>query len=168
MNTELVPGTRLVVSRRGYRHHGIYAGRGRVIHYAGRGRYPLGCVEEISLHEFMEQRPLHVGSAPDALCGREIVGRARSRLGECHYDVLSNNCEHFCSWCELAEPRSPQVEALSTPLRLLLQAAVSIGPHWKRFLRRVALLESDGHLSASREVHAVKWASRHVNRWVDV
>ena len=145
MNTELVPGTRLVVSRRGYRHHGIYAGRGRVIHYAGRGRYPLGCIEEISLDEFRGPRPLHVGIAPHASRGREIVQRARSRLGECHYDVLSNNCEHFCSWCELAEPHSPQIEALSTPLRLLLQAAISIGPRWQRFLRRVAV----------------------VNRWVD-
>jgi hypothetical protein len=93
------------------------------------------------------------------------VRRARSRLGECHYDLLHNNCEHFCSWCELAEPRSPQVEALSAPLRLLLQAAVSIGPRWKRFLWRVALLKSEGHLSASRELHAAKWASGHVNRW---
>ena len=92
--------------------------------------------------------------------------RARSRLGECQYDLLSNNCEHFCSWCELAEPRSPQVEALSTPLRLLLHAAVSVAPHWKRFLRRVALLEREGHLSASREAHAAKWTSPHVNRWV--
>lgn len=168
MNTELVPGTRLVVRRRGYRHRGIYAGGGRVIHYAGRGRYPLGCIEEISLHDFMGLRSLHIGIAPDTLCGREIVWRARSRLGECQYDILTNNCEHFCSWCELAEPRSPQVEALGTPLRLLPQAAVSIGPHWKRFLTRIALRESDGHLSAAREVHAVRWASRHVNRWVDV
>jgi hypothetical protein len=51
---------------------------------------------------------------------------------------------------------------------LLLQAAISIEPHWKRFLRRVALLQSDGHLSASCEVHASRWASRHVNRWADV
>jgi hypothetical protein len=159
MNTELVPGTRLVVSWRGYGHHGIYAGR---------GRYPLGSIEEISLDQFTGLRPLHVGIAPDGRCGYEIVRRARSRLGECHYDLPSNNCEHFCSWCELAEPRSPQVEALGTPLRLLLQAAVSIGPHWKRFLRRVAFLESDGRLSASREGHAAKWASRHVNCWVDV
>jgi hypothetical protein len=116
----------------------------------------------------MGLRSLHVGIAPDAFHGREIVRRARSRLGECQYDLLSNNCEHFCSWCELAEPRSLQVEALSTPLRLLLQAAVTIEPHWKRFLQRVALLGSDGHLFASREVHAAKWSSRQVNRWVDV
>jgi hypothetical protein len=51
---------------------------------------------------------------------------------------------------------------------LLLHAVVSVGPHWKRFLRRVALLESDGHLSASREAHAAKWSSQHLNRWVDV
>lgn len=56
--------------------------------------------------------------------------RARSRLGECHYDLLSNNCEHFCAWCELGEPRSPQVESLTKPIRLLLQAAVTLGQVW--------------------------------------
>jgi Lecithin retinol acyltransferase len=42
----LAAGTHLVVSRRGYRHHGIYVGQGRVIHYAGPFLYPRGCVEE--------------------------------------------------------------------------------------------------------------------------
>eukprot|EP00930_Biecheleria_cincta_P021745 TRINITY_DN16017_c0_g1_i1.p1 TRINITY_DN16017_c0_g1~~TRINITY_DN16017_c0_g1_i1.p1 ORF type:complete len:271 (+),score=33.94 TRINITY_DN16017_c0_g1_i1:48-815(+) len=31
--------------------------------------------------------------------GREIVKRARSRLGEKHYSALFNNCEHFAEWC---------------------------------------------------------------------
>ncbi len=157
MNTELVPGTQVVVSRRGYGHDGIYAGR---------DQYLLGCIGEISLDQFMELRPLHVGVAPDGPFRFEIVRRGRSRLGEWHYDLLSNNSEHFCSWCEFAEPGSPQVEALGKSLRLRLQVAVSTGPHWRRFLRRVAFLESDGRLSASREGHAAQWASRHVNCWV--
>ena len=99
MNSVLVPGT-LVVSRRGYRHHGICAGRGRAVHYAGRDRYPLGCIEEIPLQDFIGKRALRVAIAPDALHGRNIVQRARLRFSECHYDLLSNNCEPFCTWCE--------------------------------------------------------------------
>jgi cell wall-associated NlpC family hydrolase len=35
----LMPGTHLTTPRRGYRHHGIYCGDGRVIHYAGFDRF---------------------------------------------------------------------------------------------------------------------------------
>ena len=122
----LVAGTRLVVYRRGYRHHGIYSGTGRVIHYAGRGNYPRGCIEEISLNHFMGNRPIDVGTAPDPLRARDILRRARSRLGECRYDLLTNNCEHFCNWCELGESRSQQVESLARPVRLLVRAAATL------------------------------------------
>lgn len=30
--------------------------------------------------------------------GREVIRRARSRVGEDCYRLLGNNCEHFCEW----------------------------------------------------------------------
>jgi len=42
----------------------------------------------------------------------EVTRRARSRLGEHCYRILSNNCEHFCEWCLRDEHRSYQVESL--------------------------------------------------------
>jgi hypothetical protein len=117
--SEWVPGTPLIVIRRGYRHHGIYAGKGRVIHYAGLFRHRRGRIEEVSLEDFSGNRPIHVGPAPDKVRGRGIVLRARSRLGECRYDLLKNNCEHFCNWCLRGESRSPQIESLSGPARAL-------------------------------------------------
>jgi hypothetical protein len=36
------------------------------------------------------------------------------------YNLLRNNCEHFCSWCQLGECRSEQVEALTKPALLLV------------------------------------------------
>jgi hypothetical protein len=36
---DLAIGTHLVTSRRGYTHHGIYVGRGMVVHYAGLSRF---------------------------------------------------------------------------------------------------------------------------------
>ena len=179
---ELVAGTRLVVSQRGYRHHGIYAGHGRVIHYAGRFRHPKGCVEETSLDDFVGNRPIRVGGAPDSLRAESILRRARSRLGECRYDLLSNNCEHFCNWCQLGEARSYQVESLMRPIRLIVRAAdtlasfvpvskwsraasglklfknVSPGQKWRRFLSLVSLTQSDDALAASATSLARKWS----------
>jgi Lecithin retinol acyltransferase len=123
---EFVAGTRLIVSRRGYKHHGIYAGDGRVIHYAGGVRPQHGRVEEISLQDFVGTRPVYACYAPAILRAEDIVRRARSRLGECRYDLFTNNCEHFCNWCQLGKARSQQIESLTRPVRALVRAAVTI------------------------------------------
>jgi Lecithin retinol acyltransferase len=123
---ELVAGARLIVSRRGYKHHGIYSGDGRVIHYAGRVRYQQGRIEEISLQDFVGNRPVYACRATGSLRAEDIVRRARSRLGECRYDLFTNNCEHFCNWCQLGEPRSPQIESLTRPVRMIVRAAVTV------------------------------------------
>ena len=117
---EPLPGSRLIVRRRAYFHHGIYVGNGRVIHYAGWFRGTRGLVEEVTLEEFTEGRPYRAGRMPpDRRAGEDIVRRARSRLGERRYHLLRNNCEHFCNWCQLGESRSEQVEALMKPALLL-------------------------------------------------
>jgi hypothetical protein len=123
---EWVPGTRLIVPRRGYRHHGIYVGSGRVIHYAGLTRHRRGRIEEVLLDDFIGSRPIYLGAAPDEAHGHDIVLRARSRLGECQYDLLNNNCEHFCNWCLLGEPRSHQVESLTRPIRTIVHLVATL------------------------------------------
>ena len=91
----------LVTPRALYSHHGLYVGHGQVIHYAGlahglRG----GTVEQVSLERFAHGRGVWVQSATPPRFDREdVVQRARSRLGERRYRVLTNNCEHFCEWC---------------------------------------------------------------------
>jgi hypothetical protein len=89
---QVTPGAQLVVRYSSYCHHGIYAGGGRVIHYAG-----------------------WIG-------GLDVVRRARSRLGERCYDLLENNCEHFCTWCQLGEARSVQIELMAKPVRMAIAA----------------------------------------------
>lgn len=106
-------GAHLTTPRRGYQHHGIYAGAGRVIHYAGFGRLMhRGPVEEVSLDDFTRGQGLTVRNrvAP-TFAGTACVERARSRLGENCYRLLSNNCEHFAEWCITGSSRSRQVDA---------------------------------------------------------
>lgn len=117
---EPVLGGHLATSRRGYSHHGVYIGRGRVVHYSGlSGFWQCGPVEEVSLRQFAHGRPVRIVDHLEPLYSpEEIVRRARSRLGENDYRLLTNNCEHFCNWCRSGVSRSPQVER-RLPLRLL-------------------------------------------------
>ena len=107
-------GAHLVTPRRGYIHHGLYVGRGRVIHYAGLvGCFRRGAVEEVSLEEFARGRPVGVRTDSNPRFDREdVVLRARTRLGENRYHILRNNCEHFCEWCLSGVSRSRQLESL--------------------------------------------------------
>ena len=75
-----------------------------------------------SIEEFGRGRPVGVCEDAPASFGRDVVvARARSRLGENAYRILSNNCEHFCEWCLHGTSRSPQVEKwLGRPTRALL------------------------------------------------
>jgi len=108
-----LPGTHLVTARNGYSHHGIYTGRGRVIHYGGFcDALQSAPVEETSLEAFAAGNPVTVKPEPFArYLGAQAVHRARSRLGEDRYHLLTNNCEHFCTWCVRGVARSEQVEA---------------------------------------------------------
>ncbi len=122
----LALGTHLVTSRRGYTHHGIYVGRGMVVHYAGLSRFlHSGPVEEVTISRFSMGRAVRIGGNCELTYSpHEIVLRARSRLGENEYHVLRNNCEHFCNWCISGRSRSRQVERpLAIALRALVAAA---------------------------------------------
>lgn len=116
---EPAPGAHLVTQRIGFVHHGIYVGEGRVIHYGALGRLlPKGPVEEIALSCFSRGRPISVRSGlPVKFTAQEVVKRARSRIGEDRYRLLSNNCEHFCEWCLRGRQCSYQVERVARWLR---------------------------------------------------
>jgi hypothetical protein len=107
-------GAHVVTPRRGYTHHGIYVGRGRVVQYGGLSRgLRRGPVEEVSLSQFSQGRTIWIRLQESSVLDRdEVVRRARLRLGENRYHVLTNNCEHFCEWCVRGEHRSYQVDEL--------------------------------------------------------
>jgi Lecithin retinol acyltransferase len=120
---DLSVGAHLLAPRRGYTHHGIYIGNGRVVHYAGLHRaLSRGPVEEISLEEFADGQCVLLEVGGEVLYPvTAIVERARSRLGENRYRLTTNNCEHFCEWCLRGESRSEQVELwLAWPRKVAL------------------------------------------------
>ncbi|AFJ89999.1 MULTISPECIES: lecithin retinol acyltransferase family protein [unclassified Burkholderia] len=128
-NGEPPVGAHLVTRRPGYLHHGIYIGDGNVIHYAGWSRDPNGGpVEVVTLDGFRAGRALAVvRHAHTPYDGMQAARRAASRLGECRYRLLTNNCEHFCLWCLFGVGRSEQVAScLRNPAHGLAVAAMLI------------------------------------------
>ena len=157
-NDEPPVGTHLVTRRIGYVHHGIYLGAGKVIHSgAVSGLLPRGPVEEVSLEYFSRGRRVWVRSGPQArFSAEEVVGRARSRLGEDHYDLLTNNCEHFCEWCLRGRERSFQVERLMHWLR-----------PWEHICRQKPLRASLAAAQGNEKVQGRSLRFKHIALHVD-
>jgi hypothetical protein len=111
-------GAHVITPWFGFWHHGIYAGDGNVVHY-GALIYDIirKPVEEVTLERFAGGRQVFVVEHNEkTLHAAEILRRARSRLGESRYRLLTNNCEHFCEWALHGEARSFQVDvALAFP-----------------------------------------------------
>ncbi len=115
-------GAHLSTPRRGFTHHGIYVGNGRVVHYPGSScRFDTGPVTEVSLAEFERGRGLRIEHTPCRFDAEDVALRARSRIGEDAYRVTVNNCEHFCHWCRTGVARSEQVETYLRPVARLLE-----------------------------------------------
>lgn len=111
-DADLPLGCQVVTPRQGFAHHGIYAGDGEVVHYAGLSRaWRRGPVELVSLETFADGRDVWIEPTPYArYTGQHAVERAFSRLGEDRYRIANNNCEHFCAWCLDGEGRSKQID----------------------------------------------------------
>jgi hypothetical protein len=129
------PGDIIVCDRVFYQHFGIYAGNGRVIHYASKnGDFGLDVqVRETSLEQFANRGKCRlVPCAGNSIQSKqfspqETVKRARSRLGEKSYNLIFNNCEHFALWCKYGKNKSVQVEKALTAAVVL--GAVAIAAH---------------------------------------
>ena len=61
--------------------------------------------EELARH-MQQQYGYHLYSP------EETVQRAKSRLGETNYKILTNNCEHFAIWCKTGVNESLQVTSM--------------------------------------------------------
>mgnify|MGYP000926196380 CR=1 FL=1 len=115
-----------------YEHHGIYVGDDMVVHYNGLARgivLEKSCFEEIlsnvvpldkrniakvamtSLEEFASGDTWQIKKHANApFSGTDIALCAKARVGEQKYNLLINNCEHFCNECVFGEHVSEQVQ----------------------------------------------------------
>ncbi len=104
-------GAHLIVYHFGYSHHGIYAGKGRVIHYSGFAHFfKKQPIEITSIQKFARGKKIIIRHYEHPKYkNRAIVRRMRSRMHENNYHLIINNCEHLCSWAITGVESSPQV-----------------------------------------------------------
>jgi hypothetical protein len=106
-----------------YFHCGIYAGGGRVIHFAapegGEVSAENAVVHETRYERFAAGCPVKIIDCPEGFSGEETVRRARSRIGEKGYNLAANNCEHFAAWCKTGEHRSTQVDEAKDVIKII-------------------------------------------------
>lgn len=109
-------GDHLKASRPTYHHDGIDLGDGRVVHFAANsgGSKSSACVRISTLDEFAGDGEISVQQYANMPDRELIVQRALSKVGNAHYDLLSNNCEHFARWCVTGHHRSEQVVAATS------------------------------------------------------
>lgn len=115
-------GDHLITGRLGYSHHGIYAGSGMVIAKTRDG------VGEFTLDEFSRGQGIDVIEHADRAFSRaQTVERAKSRIGEKGYSLLSSNCEDFANWCISGKSDSSQVRLAAAAAAGFVAAAGAAG-----------------------------------------
>ena len=86
-------GDHIAVDRDLYSHHAIYDGNGGVVEYDDY------IVKTATLANFAQGAKIYKVEEDAVYTPEEIMERAYSRMGERQYDLLSNNCENFATWC---------------------------------------------------------------------
>ena len=133
----LYPGDIIGIKRPlGYEHFAVYAGNGRVIHFAARdGDFGDAAIREAPIADFLDgqsdffvldfscahveldgdTQTLPYDDLPRIYSAEETLQRAKSVMQgneygfDKHYDLVSNNCEHFAIWCKTGQIRSYRV-----------------------------------------------------------
>ncbi|MBM3289409.1 MAG: hypothetical protein FJY92_04585, partial [Candidatus Hydrogenedentes bacterium] len=133
----LARGDHLRVFRRGYWHHGIDCGDGTVIHYTGElFDRANAAVRRTPMAQFAKGGRVRVVKSDASFDAEAIIARAEGRLEEMRYSTVSNNCEHFATWCRTGRRESKQV-------RRAIAAAATLG---------VAVVTAAGTFAAIRAI----------------
>ena len=86
-------------------------GDGTVIHFSALdGTKVRAVIHRSSIEEFADAGVVRVRAYGLRLSADETIRRAESMLGQSGYDLFTNNCEHFASWCVAGEHSSAQVD----------------------------------------------------------
>ena len=118
-------GDHVYVRRHGYNHHGVEVNGGEVIHFTGTPGNKRGAmIRRTTMADF---------TGPSGkLCYRRYgqqlpadlaVERAESKVGQSGYNLFSNNCEHFATWCVHDRTSSAQVDGAKATGAVVSSAA---------------------------------------------
>jgi hypothetical protein len=114
----LLPGTHIAsLNERGAFHHGILVGADHAVHFEGTSPANAHVREDPIAKAFGNATKIFVivHKRPRDMDGAMVVAAARSRIGATgaypsrQFDIISNNCEHFATWCATGKIRSVQV-----------------------------------------------------------
>eukprot|EP00933_Yihiella_yeosuensis_P073306 TRINITY_DN81955_c0_g1_i1.p1 TRINITY_DN81955_c0_g1~~TRINITY_DN81955_c0_g1_i1.p1 ORF type:complete len:381 (+),score=47.80 TRINITY_DN81955_c0_g1_i1:30-1145(+) len=95
-----------------YEHHAVLdTVANEVIHYSRRHDDANNQIMVESIAAFEESYyPWRIAQLPSSVeKAKEVLERARSKIGEEQYSLVMNNCEHFASWCFEGSGSSKQV-----------------------------------------------------------
>ena len=109
---DLKYGDHIYVRRKGlfYSHHGIYAGKGTVIHFKGAVKEKKDpVVIKTDIESFLNGGKLKRRDYKKRLPHAETLRIARDHLSKKGYSLAFNNCEHFAAYCATGKKRSAQV-----------------------------------------------------------
>lgn len=113
-----------------YEHYGIYIGDNKVIHYNSvDGTMKNAEISEGDMSKNFPSGKYFVLDFGDnaKFSADDTVKRAKSRLGENNYNLITNNCEHFAVWCKTDNAVSYQIDSLSESEIQLLKYYVQTG-----------------------------------------
>ncbi|UCE55153.1 MAG: lecithin retinol acyltransferase family protein [Desulfobacterales bacterium] len=109
---DLKYGDHIYVRRKGlfYSHHGIYAGKGTVIHFKGAVKEKKDpVVIKTDIESFLNGGKLKRRDYKKRLPHVETLGIAKEHLSKKGYSLAFNNCEHFAAYCATGKKKSVQV-----------------------------------------------------------
>ena len=111
-----------------YTHHGIDCGDGTVIHFTGEpGKKSDAAVARTTMAEFALDSIVHLREYSEKDNAETVVERAESKLGSREYNLVTNNCEHFATWCCTGKTASHQVRMVSSLTSSGAAAVTSLG-----------------------------------------
>lgn len=128
----MAKGDHIYVTRPlGYTHHGIDCGDGTVIHFTGEPGKKMSKSEagiaRSMLSDFALDAIVHVREYSKKDDVQVVIERAESKIDSKDYHLVTNNCEHFATWCCTGRTASEQVRLASSLTTSGAATAASLG-----------------------------------------
>jgi hypothetical protein len=172
--TELEQGDHIAWWRpEGYWHHAlveeVFSDKEQVLvlHYNGPSPNGLILVKGVVMQELLDmgrEKGLLYKITYDSLYTTDmILERARSRLGEDKYNILTHNCEHYVRWCKTGTESCVSVQVQSfywTVFRIIQKVFTCLSKDVLKFgIGRYSTEKGIGKAIASSNVQTFTWES---------